>query len=171
MNEMQRQAVFHVRGPLLILAGAGSGKTTVLINRIANLIRYGNAYENDTLPYGFTEDDAAFLTRFAVGTLAEKSDDDKRRAVRLIADRPPAAWRIMAITFTNKAAGELKDRLAAMLGEEGDQVWASTFHATCARMLRRYGSLLGFSARFTIYDTDDSKRMMKDVMSYLRIDE
>ncbi|MBQ4396413.1 MAG: UvrD-helicase domain-containing protein [Clostridia bacterium] len=171
MNEMQRQAVFHVRGPLLILAGAGSGKTTVLINRIANLIRYGNAYENDTLPYGFTEDDAAFLTRFAADTLAEKSEDDKRRAVRLIADRPPAAWRIMAITFTNKAAGELKDRLAAMLGEEGDQVWASTFHATCARMLRRYGSLLGFSARFTIYDTDDSKRMMKDVMSYLRIDE
>ena len=70
MNEMQRQAVFHVRGPLLILAGAGSGKTTVLINRIANLIRYGNAYENDTLPYGFTEDDAAFLTRFAADTLA-----------------------------------------------------------------------------------------------------
>lgn len=171
MNDMQRCAVFHVNGPLLILAGAGSGKTTVLVNRIANMIRYGDAYETDALPYGLTEEDVAFLEGFAQGGLAEKSDEDKQRATGLIANRPPFAWKIMAITFTNKAAGELKDRLAAMLGEEGAQVWASTFHATCARMLRRYGERIGFSDKFTIYDTDDSKRMMKDVMSYLRIDD
>ncbi len=171
MNDMQRCAVFHVNGPLLILAGAGSGKTTVLVNRIANMIRYGDAYETDALPYGLTEDDVAFLEAFSAGSLAEKSDADRQRATGIIANRPPFAWKIMAITFTNKAAGELKDRLAAMLGENGAQVWASTFHATCARILRRDGDRLGYSSKFTIYDTDDSKRMMKDVMSYLRVDD
>lgn len=171
MNEQQRVAVFQIDGPLLILAGAGSGKTTVLVNRIANMIRYGDAYHTQSLPFGLTEDDVSFLEAFAQGTRAEKSDEDRQRAVRLLAVRPPFPWRIMAITFTNKAAGELKDRLAAMLGDEGRQVWASTFHATCARMLRRDGARLGYTERFTIYDTDDSKRMMKDVMSYLRVDD
>lgn len=172
MNDMQRFAVFHIKGPLLILAGAGSGKTTVLVNRIANMIRYGDGYTTEVLPNGLTEDEVTFLEGFAQGGLAEKSDADKQRAAELISHWPPKPWRIMAITFTNKAAGELKDRLTAMLGEEnGGAIWASTFHSTCARMLRRYGERLGYSDKFTIYDTDDSKRMMKDVMSYLRIDD
>ena len=171
MNDMQRIAVFHTKGPLLILAGAGSGKTTVLVNRIANLIRYGDGYTTEVLPAGLTENEVNFLEDFSKGSLAEKSDDDKRRAVQLIAHFPPKPWRIMAITFTNKAAGELKDRLSAMLGESGGEVWASTFHSTCARMLRRDGERLGYSPKFTIYDADDSKRMMKDVMNYLRIDD
>ena len=171
MNDMQRIAVFKTKGPLLILAGAGSGKTTVLVNRIANLIRYGDGYSSEALPAGLTEGEVDFLEDFAKGGLAEKSDADKSRAAQLIAHWPPKPWRIMAITFTNKAAGELKDRLSAMLGESGGEVWASTFHSTCARMLRRDGDRLGYSPKFTIYDSDDSKRMMKDVMNYLRIDD
>lgn len=126
MNDRQKEAILHVDGPLLILAGAGSGKTTVLVNRIANLIC-------------------------------------RERACR--------PWQILAITFTNKAAGELKDRLSAMLGDEGMDVWASTFHSTCARILRRDGERLGFTRHFTIYDTDDSKRLMKDCLRALKIDE
>ena len=171
MNDMQRIAVFRTKGPLLILAGAGSGKTTVLVNRIANLIRYGDGYSTEALPAGLTENEVDFLEEFSKGGLAEKSDEDKSRASQLIAHFPPKPWRIMAITFTNKAAGELKDRLSAMLGESGNEVWASTFHSTCARMLRRDGERLGYSPKFTIYDADDSKRMMKDVMNYLRIDD
>ena len=171
MNDMQRIAVFKTKGPLLILAGAGSGKPTVLVNRIANLIRYGDGYSSEVLPAGLTENEVEFLEEFAKDGLAEKSESDKSRASQLIAHFPPKPWRIMAITFTNKAAGELKDRLSAMLGESGNEVWASTFHSTCARMLRRDGDRLGYSPKFTIYDADDSKRMMKDVMNYLRIDD
>ena len=171
MNDMQRFAVFKTKGPLLILAGAGSGKTTVLVNRIANLIRYGDAYTTNVLPSGLTESEVEFAESFAAGSLADKSDEDKAKAAELIRHFPPKPWKIMAITFTNKAAGELKERLTAMLGENGNEVWASTFHATCARMLRRDGERIGFTNKFTIYDTDDSKRMMKDVMSYLRIDD
>ena len=171
MNDMQRIAVFKTKGPLLILAGAGSGKTTVLVNRIANLIRYGDGYTTEILPAGLTEDEVVFLEEFAKGNPAEKSETDRQRSVQLISHWPPKPWRIMAITFTNKAAGELKERLEAMLGESGGEVWASTFHSTCAKMLRRDGERLGYSPKFTIYDSDDSKRMMKDVMSYLRIDD
>lgn len=171
MNDMQRFAVFKTKGSLLILAGAGSGKTTVLVNRIANLIRYGDAYTTDVLPRGLTASEVEFTESFAEGALSDKSEEDKAKAAELICHNPPKPWRIMAITFTNKAAGELKERLTAMLGESGSEVWASTFHATCARILRRDGERIGFTSKFTIYDTDDSKRMMKDVMSYLRIDD
>ena len=125
MNPMQRQAVFRTEGPLLILAGAGSGKTTVLVNRIAYIIKAG---------------------------LAEP-------------------WQILAITFTNKAAGELKERIQAVCGPGSDEVWAATFHSTCARILRRHGERLGFSSHFTIYDTDDSRRLMKEILKQLNIDE
>lgn len=126
MNDRQREAIYYINGPLLILAGAGSGKTTVLVNRIANLICCEQAC------------------------------------------RP---WQVLAITFTNKAAGELKDRLCSMLGEAGNDIWASTFHSTCARMLRRDGDRIGFTRHFTIYDTDDSRRLMKDCQKTLKIEE
>lgn len=125
MNSMQQKAVFHTEGPLLILAGAGSGKTTVLVNRIAYILKMGLCQP----------------------------------------------WQILAITFTNKAAGELKDRISAVVDYGASDIWASTFHSTCARILRRYGDRIGYTSHFTVYDTDDSRRLMKDIMKKLQIDE
>lgn len=166
MNDMQRQAVFHTDGPLLILAGAGSGKTTVLVNRIANLVKYGRAYDSREMPFSLSEEDIALLRDCAAGT--QEADT---RVASLLAVDPCPAWRILAITFTNKAAGELKERLVNMLGEDGNEVAASTFHSLCARILRRDGTALGYSSHFTIYDTDDSRRLMKECMKALNIDE
>jgi DNA helicase-2/ATP-dependent DNA helicase PcrA len=166
MNDRQQEAVFAVDGPVLVLAGAGSGKTTVLINRIANLIRFGQASEpgSDTRPV--SEADIALLKEYLAGDTARAED-----VIRRIAVRPVAPWRILAITFTNKAAGELKERLSKMLGEDGNDIWASTFHSACARMLRKDGDRLGYSSHFTVYDTDDAKRVIKECMKSLRIDE
>ena len=122
---MQQQAVFSTEGPLLILAGAGSGKTTVLVNRIAYIL------QSDLC-------------------------------------RP---WNILAITFTNKAAGELKERICNAVPEGGADIWAATFHSTCARILRRYGDRLGYSSHFTVYATDDQKKLCKDIVKQLHIDE
>ncbi len=166
MNAPQRQAVFQTEGPVLILAGAGSGKTTVLVNRIANIVKYGNAYADMREPLGLSEDDLAHLRMIAAS--GTKPDE---RALRLCAVDPCPPWRILAITFTNKAAGELKERLSAMLGEDGNQVMAGTFHSFCARLLRQEGQALGYSSHFTIYDTDDSRRLMKECMRSLNIEE
>ncbi len=166
MNSEQRRAVFHVNGPLLILAGAGSGKTTVLVNRVANLIRFGDAYASEQQPFSLTAEDMARLRAAVDGT---KEADES--LYRLCAVDPCPAWKILAITFTNKAAGELKERLSRMLGAVGNEVWASTFHSFCARVLRQDGALLGYSSHFTIYDTDDSRRLMKECMKSLHIDE
>ncbi len=166
MNPPQRAAVFQTEGPLLILAGAGSGKTTVLVNRIANLVRFGNAYHSTEVPPFLSEQALNTLRQYAEGTLPTDSGLDALCAVD-----PCPAWRILAITFTNKAAGELKDRLEAMLGDEGRQVMAGTFHSFCARVLRQDGGTLGYSSHFTIYDTDDSRRLMKECMKSLNIEE
>lgn len=125
MNNMQQQAVFCTEGPLLILAGAGSGKTTVLVNRIAYIL---------------------------------KSELCK-------------PWQILAITFTNKAAGELKERICNAVPEGGSDIWVATFHSTCARILRRYGDRIGFTSHFTVYGTDDQKKLVKDILKQLNYDE
>lgn len=125
MNNMQQQAVFCTEGPLLILAGAGSGKTTVLVNRIAYILQ-------------------SELCR---------------------------PWQILAITFTNKAAGELKERICNAVPEGGSDIWAATFHSTCARILRRYGDRIGFTSHFTVYGTDDQKKLVKDILKQLNYDE
>ncbi len=125
MNNMQQKAVFHTEGPVLILAGAGSGKTTVLINRISYILKMGLC-------------------------------------------RP---WQILAITFTNKAAKELKDRICNALPEDGNDIWAATFHSTCSRILRRYGDRIGYTNHFTVYDSDDQKRLVKEILKQLNIDE
>ncbi len=165
MNDRQQEAVFHTDGAALLLAGAGSGKTTVLVNRIANLITYGRGYHADTVPF-LSEEDWTRMLGVAAGQAAITPDIQA-----LCAEDPCPAWRILAITFTNKAAGELKERLVRMLGEEGNEVMASTFHSFCARIMRREGEQLGFSSHFTIYDTDDSRRLMKECMKPLNIEE
>ena len=169
MNDRQRQAVFYTEGPLLILAGAGSGKTTVLVNRIANLVKYGRAYDSEETPRNLTDEELALLRAAAAG---DASEEEYAHAASLCAVDPCPAWRILAITFTNKAAGELKERLARMIPvEDGSEVQASTFHSFCARILRRDGERLGYSSHFTIYDTDDSRRLMKECLKALNIDE
>ena len=165
MNAPQQQAVFHTEGPLLILAGAGSGKTTVLVNRIANLVRYGKAYNSDHLP-SFSSEDEQLLRRCADG-----QEEITEQVIRLCAVDSCPAWRILAITFTNKAANELKERLTRMLGDEGSNVMAGTFHSFCARVLRTDGESLGYSSHFAIYDTEDSRRLMKECMKSLGIEE
>lgn len=124
LNDMQKSAVFYTEGPLLLLAGAGSGKTRVLTHRIAYLIE-----EKGVNP-----------------------------------------WNIMAITFTNKAAGEMRERVDSLVGFGSESIWVSTFHSTCVRILRRYIDRLGYSNSFTIYDSDDQKTLMKDVCKRLQID-
>ena len=124
LNEQQKEAVFHTEGPLLILAGAGSGKTRVLTHRIAYLIE-----ERDVNP-----------------------------------------WNILAITFTNKAAGEMRERVDRLVGFGAESIWVSTFHSTCVRILRRYIDRIGFDTNFTIYDSDDQKSLMRDVCRVLDVD-
>lgn len=169
MNEMQQRAVFTVNGPLLILAGAGSGKTTVLINRILYLIRFGDSYRASFLPDGLCEDDLGFLSESAALLEAGRPVESEERLARLLSFRPVRPWSILAITFTNKAAGELRERLAARIGEAAGDVAASTFHAACVRMLRRDIERLGYTSSFTIYDTDDSLRVIRRQMDILRI--
>lgn len=164
MNDRQKQAVFTVNGPLLILAGAGSGKTTVLINRIANILRYGDAYNSTYLRDDLDENDIAACKAYIENGMPLTTETQEHLSVSAC-----APWRIMAITFTNKAAGELKDRLCAMLGETANDIWASTFHSTCARILRRDGERIGYSSHFTVYDTDDQRRLMKSILKELDI--
>ena len=166
MNDRQLEAVFTVKGPLLILAGAGSGKTTVVVNRIANLIRNGDAYRSNYVSPEVSEADLdACRAYLQCGTPLPESTREH------LAVRPCFPWKILAITFTNKAAGELKERLAGILGETSADIWASTFHSSCARILRRDADRLGFTRHFTIYDTDDSRRLMKNCLKDLDISE
>ncbi|MDD7772203.1 MAG: UvrD-helicase domain-containing protein, partial [Firmicutes bacterium] len=166
LNPPQQEGVLTTQGPLLLLAGAGSGKTTVLIHRIANLIRFGCASDSDEVPEYLTERDVEELEAF----LASGKQEDVRMSA-LCAMHPAAPWSIIAITFTNKAANELKDRLERMLGPEALDVWAMTFHAACCRILRRNIDRLGYTGSFTIYDTADSERVMKDVIRDMHLDD
>ena len=167
LNPMQRQGVLTTEGPLLLLAGAGSGKTTVLIHRIANLLRYGRGSDSDEIPMPISEDEVEFLESYAEAP----TEENRPLAQYLCAVEPPQPYEVLAITFTNKAANELKERLERMLGESGCDVWASTFHSACVRILRRDIDRIGYSRDFTIYDTDDSKRVIKDCLKDLGLDE
>ena len=167
LNPRQQEAALATEGPLLLLAGAGSGKTTVLINRVANLLRYGRGSDSTEIPIPISEDEVAFLEEYV------RHPDEQQRPLMqyLCAVEPARPWEVLAITFTNKAAGELKERLQHMLGEEALDVWAATFHSACVRILRRDIDKLGFDRNFTIYDTDDSKRVIKDVLKEMGLEE
>ena len=166
LNPEQQKAVLTTEGPLLLLAGAGSGKTTVLINRIANLMKYGRGSDTPEIPERITEDDLIFIEHYA-----RTGEGDPLRMEQLCRVEPAAPWTILAITFTNKAAGEMKDRLSSLLGPTAEDIWASTFHSACVRILRRDIEKLGFPSSFTIYDTDDSLRVIKDCLKDLSIDD
>ena len=167
LNRQQREGVLATEGALLLLAGAGSGKTTVLINRVANLLRYGRGSDCDEIPMPITIDEVAFLEQYAENPVPEQ----KPLADYLCAVEPAQPWEVLAITFTNKAAGELKERLERMLAASARDVWAATFHSACVRILRRDIDMIGFDRSFTIYDTDDSKRVIKDILKEMELDE
>ncbi len=167
MNPRQLEAVLTTQGPLLLLAGAGSGKTTVLIHRIANILRFGSASDSAEVPYGITEEDVLFLE----AEVAHPTEEGAARAEALCKLDPAVPWSVIAITFTNKAANELKSRLAAMLGPSAEDVWAMTFHSACCRILRREIDRLGYDRSFTIYDTADSERVIKEILKERNLDE
>lgn len=161
MNDMQMKAVTATEGPLLILAGAGSGKTTVLVNRISNLVKYGDAYISDFVP---NVSDEMLMT-------AEEIFENPSANAGIFAHNPAKPWEILAITFTNKAANELKERIENMLGESARYIKAGTFHSICSKILRRDGERLGYTSHYTIYDTDDQKKVMKEVFKKLDISD
>lgn len=163
LNKMQFEAVTSINGPMLVLAGAGSGKTTMLVNRVACVSRFGNAYNSNAVPV-YAEADLHAAKAF-LGGLTEVLESNAFGAEQ------PAPWEILAITFTNKAAGEISDRLHSVLGPRASGLWTGTFHSVCGRMLRRYADRLGYNSDFAIYDEDDRKRMMKDVYTKLGADE
>ena len=167
LNRRQLEAVLHTEGPLLVLAGAGSGKTTVIIHKIAQLIRFGKACESDVVPAGMTEQDLEIMRWYADGEL----DELPPHLEEFLPVEPVRPWQIFAITFTNKAAGELKQRLIRQLGEMGGDVFASTFHSACVRFLRRDAERIGYEKSFTIYDTADQQTLMKACIRELSVDE
>lgn len=169
LNAEQRKAVFSVDGPLLILAGAGSGKTTVLVKRIAFIIKYGNAYESDYVPFDISEREVADLERAAALLLTK---EEILPLLDRFTSNPCAPWRMLAITFTNKAAGEIKSRINTQLGDANiaGEIWSGTFHSICLRILRVHGEKIGYGTGFSIYDQDDSKKAIATCMKDLDID-
>ena len=168
LNEEQRRAVFKTEGSLLILAGAGSGKTTVLVNRVGFIIKYGNAYHSDYVPADISErhiENLRLSLALPREQLGHVLDEFKTGAC------PP--WNVLAITFTKKAAEEIRTRLASTLGEgvDTDSIWAGTFHSVCVRIIRRYADRIGFAPDFSIYDTDNTKSLLKDILKEMNIDE
>ena len=169
LNDKQREAVYQIEGPLLILAGAGSGKTTVLVNRLAYIIRYGNAYHADLVP---TDVNEAVIREMEAA--AELDHDELGAYLTRFAVNPPQPWQVMAITFTNKAAREIKSRITSIFGEgstEAGDIRSGTFHSICVQILRRYGEAIGYDRNFTICDTDDSKKQLTLCMKQLNIDD
>ena len=171
LNPEQRDAVYNINGPLLILAGAGSGKTTVLVRRIAYMIRFGNAYHSDYVPFDLDQTHVAALESVARSDI---SDSDLEILLSEFTNNPCPPWRVLAITFTNKAAGEIKARLGRAFPDDPDltgSIWAGTFHSICMRILRRYHEAAGLREGFSVYDTDDSKKAIQAVMKELNIDD
>ncbi|MBE6935170.1 MAG: ATP-dependent DNA helicase PcrA [Ruminococcaceae bacterium] len=167
LNDRQREAVFHTEGPLLVLAGAGSGKTTVLINRIANMIRFGRGHESEMAPYYAGEAELSELVDY----LDDPREEQRARIAELCAVDAVRPWEILAITFTNKAAGELKERLERAIGPEARDIWASTFHSACVRILRRDIERLGFDRSFTIYGDDEHLNIIKSLIREKGLDD
>ena len=166
LNDMQRQAVFFTDAPLLILAGAGSGKTTVIINKIGYLIRYGHTYQTEPA----IEADAQDI-EFLRQCLQDKSLRKTDRYMQLMAEKPIDAGHLLAITFTNKAAQEMRTRLQTQFDISTDRLWALTFHSLCVRILRNFIHLLGFDRSFTIYDDSDSNKLMDGIIKDMGLDE
>ncbi|MBQ6905852.1 MAG: UvrD-helicase domain-containing protein [Clostridia bacterium] len=166
LNDPQRDAVFSVNGNLLVLAGAGSGKTTVLVNRIAQILLYGDAYNDNNVKPEWLGEMPEMERLLKSGTTEEIREYLKKFAVSV-----PRPYNILCLTFTNKAAKEFKERLEKLLGESAGDIWAGTFHSICVRILRREIDKIGYASGFAIYDDDDSKKLINECMKELKIDD
>ena len=166
LNNKQLEAVVNTEGPLLVIAGAGSGKTTVIIHKIAHLLTFGRAYEDTCVPNGLSEEEIEILEWYANGEIEEIPP----HLWDVLSVEPVKPYNVLAITFTNKAAAELKARLNTKLGGMGDDVWASTFHSSCVKFLRRDIDRLGYDKSFVIFDTADQQTLIKECLKDLNID-
>ena len=165
LNGPQCEAVFNINGPLVVLAGAGSGKTTAMISRIVNMVCFGNAYMSTQVPDNLNEEMISKLRE----ACAEGNDAKSVADIIKVDEVKPET--ILAITFTNKAAGELKNRLSGALGDVAKKIWASTFHSFCARVLRVHADKLGYSNHFVVYDEDDGLKIIKECIKHFKLDE
>lgn len=159
MNPMQKKAIYNVDGPVLVLAGAGSGKTTTIIGRIVYMVMFGHAYYSTETTFPITENDIKELKSVLAGT-----GSISEHLKSMLQVKPISPQNIMAVTFTNKAAGEMKKRLESKLGKDmAEKVYAKTFHSACVGILREYAMFVGFKRDFTIYDEKDCKSVLKDI--------
>lgn len=159
MNPMQKKAIYNVDGPVLVLAGAGSGKTTTIIGRIVYMVMFGHAYYSTETTFPVTEGDIKELKSVLSGT-----GSISEHLKSMLQVKPVSPQNIMAVTFTNKAAGEMKKRLESKLGKDmAEKVYAKTFHSACVGILREYAMFVGFKRDFTIYDEKDCKSVLKDI--------
>lgn len=159
MNPMQKKAIYNVDGPVLVLAGAGSGKTTTIIGRIVYMVMFGHAYYSTKTTFPVTENDIKELKSVLAGT-----GSISEHLKSMLQVKPISPQNIMAVTFTNKAAGEMKKRLESKLGKDmAEKVYAKTFHSACVGILREYAMFVGFKRDFTIYDEKDCKSVLKDI--------
>ena len=159
MNPMQKKAIYNVDGPVLVLAGAGSGKTTTIIGRIVYMVMFGHAYYSTETTFPVTENDIKELKSVLSGT-----GSISEHLKSMLQVKPVSPQNIMAVTFTNKAAGEMKKRLESKLGKDtAEKVCAKTFHSACVGILREYAMFVGFKRDFTIYDEKDCKSVLKDI--------
>ncbi len=168
LNQKQQEAIFAPAGPVLVIAGAGSGKTTVLVNRIAYLIHFGFAYHSNK-EVNVNENELFMLQHLSENPMSFPRDA-YYPILKSFADSPSSPDRILAITFTNKAADEIKNRLENYVGECAKEIWAGTFHSICVRLLRRFADHTEYGRDFTIYDTNDSKKIISDIIKELEID-
>lgn len=159
MNPIQKKAIYNVDGPVLVLAGAGSGKTTTIIGRIVYMVMFGHAYYSTETTFPITENDIKELKSVLAGT-----GSISEHLKSMLQAKPISPQNIMAVTFTNKAAGEMKKRLESKLGKDmAEKVYAKTFHSACVGILREYAMFVGFKRDFTIYDEKDCKSVLKDI--------
>ncbi|MBR2453095.1 MAG: UvrD-helicase domain-containing protein [Clostridia bacterium] len=166
LNGKQLEAVVNTEGPLLVIAGAGSGKTTVIIHKIAHLLTFGRAYFDAQMPKGITDEEIELLDWFGKGEIEEIPP----QLTEYLSVDPVRPYNVLAITFTNKAAAELKARLSAKLGDAGNDVWASTFHSSCVKFLRRDIDKIGYDKSFVIFDTSDQQTVIKECLKDLSLD-